>query len=255
MDAEALKEELGNCLSAPRLAADLVDEFVELRRDCKTNTLGRASIGKFIESVVRVLQQIENGEHQKDPSVDHYLRTLESRESSLGDGLRICCARVARACYTLRNKRSIVHKNELDPNRYDLKYVYASAQWIMSEIVRDAITQDLSLANELIEFVQVPVAAVVEVMRDRKIVHGDHSTEEEIMLLLHSEYPDYVALDDLKVSLQRRSARTITRKLDELWKSKQVSRSNGEYKLTQTGYQNAEKLLVNARHAVEKAHQ
>lgn len=253
MDAETLKEELGTRLNAPRLASDLVSEFMELRRDCKTNTLGRASIGKFIESVVQVLQQMENGEHREDPRVDHYLRTLESRKTSLDDGLRICCARVARACYTLRNKRGIVHKNELDPNRYDLKYVYASAQWIMSEIVRDTITQDVCLANELIEFVQIPVSSVVEIMRDRKIVHGDHSTEEEIMLLLHNEYPEYVALDDLKKSLLRRSARTVSRRLDELWKSKKVDRSNGEYKLTRAGYQHAEKLLVNARRDTEKA--
>ena len=108
------------------LADDLADHFVEIRRDVAPSTLGRASPGKFVESVVQSHQAFErNGSYDAQPNVDLYLRGLESRQSSLPDGLRICASKLARAMYALRSKRTIVHKADVDPSGYDLHLLYA----------------------------------------------------------------------------------------------------------------------------------
>ena len=123
MNSKDLITELAKQIDS-KLAKDLVNDFIALRDDCKTGMMGRASVGKFVESVVQLLQFLENGSYDNKPSVDSYLRNLESRPTSFDDDLRIVCARVARAAYTLRNKRKIAHKGTVDPNIYDLRYVF-----------------------------------------------------------------------------------------------------------------------------------
>ena len=154
------------------LANDLVSSFIELRKDCKTGTLGRSSAGKFVETLVQVLQYLENGTYNAKPQVDDYLRNLESRPSSLPDGLKICCSRIARSSYSLRNKRNILHKGQVDPNIYDLYFTYTASQWMLSEVVRQIINTDMAVAGRMIEFIQIPIMSVVERFGDIIFVYG-----------------------------------------------------------------------------------
>jgi hypothetical protein len=177
--------------------------------------------------------------------VDSYLRNLESSTGPLNDDLKLCCARVARSCYTLRNKRSIAHKGSTDPNTYDLKYIYASAQWILSEIVRQVLTSDMNLAGRMIEFIQIPVSSVVEEFGGRKLVYGHLSAGKEILVLLHSYYPEYASRTEVGTSLDRRSESTISNSLNKLWKDKLIHKEESCYKLTQEGFKQARNILKN----------
>lgn len=241
MTADDLKGKLAEHLD-PALANDLVSEFEMLRNDCKTGTLGRNAAGKFVETVVQVLQYMETNQYESVPKVDQYLRTVEST-SSLNDDLRICCARVARACYTLRNKRSIAHKGGVDPNVYDLLFTFYCSQWILAEIVRQQLTSDMSTAGALIEYIRTPISPVIEVLGNRKLVHGDYTCEEEMLVLLHSYYPANVPRKTIRDSLDRRADSTVSKGLKNLWKQKLVHKEGNEYKLTQEGYRIARELL------------
>src|SRR5688500_2512511 len=44
-----------------KLATELVDDFLEIRSDVATETLGRGGPGRFVESLVQVLQHLETG--------------------------------------------------------------------------------------------------------------------------------------------------------------------------------------------------
>jgi hypothetical protein len=229
----------------PTLAKDLVLEFTEIQHDCKTGTLGGSSGGKFIETVVQVMQFLGKGSYDEKPSVDSYLRDLESSNTLLSDDLKLCCARIARSCYTLRNKRSIAHKGSVDPNTYDLKYIYASSQWILSEMVRQVIVSNMNLAGRMIEFIQIPVSSVVEEIGNRKLVYGHLTTEKEILVLLHSYYPEYASRTEIRTSLDRRSDSTISNSLNKLWKEKLIHKDESCYKLTQEGFKEARNILKN----------
>jgi len=239
-------DELSRQLSSrigPVLANDLVTSFVELRKDCRTCTLGRSSAGKFIETVVQVLQYLETNRYDATPQVDSYLKTLESRASILPEDLRICCSRIARAAYTVRNKRNIAHKGTVAPNIYDLNYTYAAAQWILSEIVRQTVEADMTAAGAMIEFIQVPVSSVVERVGERRIVHGKLTIEKELLLLLHSYYPEYVPLKQIQQSMERRSKPGISNGLKNLWSAKLLHREPSGYVLTQEGFKEAVAVL------------
>jgi hypothetical protein len=239
--------DLGDALKPlpTEIASDLVSEFLEMRRDVMSRNLGRSSPGKFVETLVQALQFMERGSYDKRPSVDSYLKGLESSGSGLDDGLRICAARIGRSMYTLRNKRAIAHKGDLDPSRYDLAYLHHAAQWIMSELIRVLSGSSMDSAGELVEQIQAPVGGLVEDHGDRRIVLADLTILQEVLVLLHSHYPEPVPMVDVKASLSRRNERSVRRTVHEAWERKLVERyDGGALKLTAKGVEHAISILA-----------
>ena len=193
MDEARLAQALTGLLGS-KLADEVASDFVKIRRDFATKTLERASPGKFVETFVQCLQQISTGKHDAIPNVDGYLNTRVENEAALPDGLRFCGGRIARSMYTLRNKRNIAHKGEVDPNTIDLAFVHQGAAWIMAEMIRCASGVTMEEAGALIELVQAPVGTLVEEIDGTRIVHADVSARAEILILLHSPFPNRVAV-------------------------------------------------------------
>ena len=221
------------------MATDIVADFVKLRRDVVSGTLERASAGKFVESFVQCLQEISTGRHSEAPKVDDYLKNRVESKTTLPDGLRLCGSRIARSIYTLRNKRSIAHKGEIDPNTIDLEFTYHGAAWIMAELVRCATGVSMEEAGAVIRLLRAPIGALVEELDGVRIVHAKVSTRVEILLLLHNEHPEPVTTAQLAKWSDKDAASTRAR-LSELRKARLIA-SNGDrgYKLTRTGHRAA----------------
>jgi len=219
-----------------QLAQDLVDSYVEIRQDVATKTLGRSSPGKFVESVVQSLQHLESGGYDAHPSVDAYLKSLESKATTLDDDLRLAVSRMARAMYTLRNKRNIAHKGAVDPNVADLQLLLAGAQWIMAELLRRAQNVPMKEAGRLIEMVQAPIGAAVEDFGTHRLVLPDLSIKDELLLLLQASYPASMPVAGLLASTRRRSPGSVRRILRQMWTAKLVEGdAKIGYRLTLTG--------------------
>lgn len=236
MDEDRLSHALNN-LVGEKLAAELAADFIKIRQDHATKTLGRASPGKFVETFVQCLQQIATGAYDAQLNVDSYLNTKVENETTLPDGLRMCGGRIARSVYTLRNKRNIAHKSEIDPNSFDLAYVHEAAAWIMAELVRSASGISMEEAGALIELVQAPVGTLVEEIDGTTLVHADVSIRTEILILLHTHYPERVKVSDIVRSLKPRGERSIRNRLIEM-KNKKLLFGDAKtgYRLTRAGY-------------------
>jgi hypothetical protein len=232
---------LGQALTAlvgGKLGHELATDFAKIRQDFATKSLERASPGKFVETFVQCMQQIAGGQYDAQPKVDKFLNTELENELTIPEGLRVCGGRIARSIYTLRNKRNIAHKGEVDPNNIDLAYVHQAAAWIVAEMVRCASGVSMEEAGALVALMQAPVGSLVEEIDGRRIVLPKVSLRAEILILLHSHYPDPVPLDDLQASLDAHSARAISSRLSELRAAKQiVGRGlSGAIRLTSSGY-------------------
>lgn len=224
MDEAALRTTLATAMP-PELAEDLVAQFLDIRRDVATGTLGRASPGKFVETVVQVLQATENaGKYDAQPKVDSYLKNLESRPSTLPDGLRICAARLARSMHALRSKRNIVHKSQVNPGVYDLRLLYSGAQWVLAELLALASGVKGDHAARLVAEVQLPVGELVEAIDGRRIVHAEMSVRDEALVLLMSSYPEPMTVPELSQSMDRRNPRSVRGAVTALWEEKLVHR-------------------------------
>lgn len=244
MNRNELVTALSNMLSS-NIATDLVEQFLTLRQDVATHTLGRAAPGKLVETLVQALQFMESGKFDANPDVDAYLRNVEARPSKLPDGLRICGARIARAMYSLRSKRGIAHKGEVDPNYHDLQALLAMAQWIIAELVR--ITSNLAVdeAGRLLTLVHAPVGGLVEDFGDRRLVQQNLHATEEILVLLHSYYPEPIDIKKLITSLDRQNSKTIRNALRTMWKKKLIQgTSQRGYHLTERGFEAAASLVL-----------
>ena len=220
-----------------------------LRQDVATGTLGRAAPGKFVETLAQILQFLERGAYEPKPNVDDYLKNIEARPiPSLDDGLRICAARVGRSMYSLRNKRNILHKGSVDPNTYDLRYLFAGAQWVMSELIRVITASSMKDAGALVEQVQAPVSALVERFPERDLLLRDIDADEEALILLHGRYPEVVGTAMLVSSMDRRGSSTVYNALSKLWAARAVERGKTPegkkgYKLTLKGFGDAEVVI------------
>lgn len=222
------------------LAKEIAQDFIKIRHDYATKTLERASPGKFVETFVQSLQQIATGGYDAQPKVDGYLNSRVETHTCLPDGLRICAARIARSIYTLRNKRNIAHKNEVDPNTFDLAYIHQGTAWIMAELIRSASGLTMQEAGALIELIQTPVGSLVEDIGGLRLIHADVSVKAELMILLHSYYPSTVPTSDILASLSRRDPKNVQRRLRELYNLKWVhGDSEAGFRLTQAGHRAA----------------
>ena len=223
-------------LVGPTLAADLSKDLVKIRRDCATRTLERTTSGKFVETFVQCLQYINIGTYDTKPSVDRYL-SKDVENTLLPDGLRICAARVALCMYTFRNKRNIAHKNEVDTNTHDLALMHQSAVWISAELLRHAVGVSMQEAGSLIELVQAPVGTLVEEIGGNRLVHASVPVRSEILILLHSYYPDAVSVECLMGGLSRRNSGTVRNRLRDLHGQKLAhGDSRSGYRLTRAGH-------------------
>ena len=235
MDEPRLAAALSKLLG-PRLSTDLSAELVKIRRDCATRTLERTAPGKFVETFVRCLQYIDTGAYDTKLNVDAYLRK-QVENTTLPDGLRICAARVARAIYTFRNKRNIAHKNDVDPNTYDLLLAHQGAAWIVAELLRHATGVSMQEAGALVELVHAPVGTLVEEIDGTRLVHANVSVRVEILIVLHSHYPDVLPMEKIIDDLSRRNQGSVRNRLRELHAQKLIHGDAATgYKLTTAGH-------------------
>jgi hypothetical protein len=227
------------------IAGALVDEFLQLRMDVAAGTLGRSSAGKFVEKTVQALQHLDTGTHDRKPDVDGYLRKLDSSSTTLDDGLKVCASRVARSAYTLRNKRSIAHAGEVDPNTFDLAYLLHATQWVLAELVREIAGSSMKQAGELVAAINAPVAGLVDDLGGRKVVRGNLSARDEVLVLLHHEHPVAVPVPEIRAAMRRREASTIRKAIKKLWEEKLTEGDAvAGYQLTGPGYAEASRVVA-----------
>lgn len=230
-----------------QLATDLVTDYLKVRQDYATRTLERAPCGKFIETCVQCFEYISTGKFSVKPDVDLYL-DKKAEGTSLPDGLRICAARVARSVYTFRNKRSIAHKNEIDPNIIDLGYIFYAASWIMAEFIRNASGVTMDEAARLITLLQTTVGPLIEDIDGTRLVHQVKGDRAAVLVLLESHYPTRVHLSDILKTFATRNALSIKKRIAELTQEQLIfGDKTAGYVLTNPGYNLAreeiEKLL------------
>jgi hypothetical protein len=235
----AFEPSLGN-----KLSTDFVDQYIQIRRDYVTTTLGRTSPGKFVVIFVQVVQQLARGKFDAQPNVEGFLLKDIEGLTNLNDGIRICAARVARSMYSLRNKRSIAHKNEIDPNSFDLLFLHSAASWIFAELLRVTKSVSMEEAGKIIQLLQIPPGKWVEDIAGRRLVHGDFGIRQEILVLLHSYYPEPRKSSEIQHSLNRRGASSVRGEISRLYKEKIIEgNAKTGYVLTMPGYKEASDLV------------
>ena len=117
-----------------------------------------------------------------------------------------------------------MHKAAIDPAVYDLRLLYAGAQWLLAELLALASGVNGDEAARLVGEVQMPVGELVEAIDGRRIVHADLTVHDEALVLLMSSYPEPVTVTELSKSMDRRNPGSVRATVSTLWKTKLVHR-------------------------------
>jgi hypothetical protein len=142
--------------------------------------------------------------------------------------------------HSLRSKRSIVHKGEVETTAYDLRLLYSGAQWVLAELL--ALAQGIAgeEAARLIAEIQLPAGELVEILDGRRFVQADMTVREEALVLLMSHHPEPVTAAEVRGSMDRRSPRSVSNALSQLWRDKLVHRgADKRIVLTEAGLRRA----------------
>jgi len=86
---------------------------------------------------------------------------------------------------------------------------------------------------------------LVEEIDGRRIVHADVGVRSELLVLLHSHFPDHVSMDAIFKSLDRQKPASIRNRIGELYDAKLIQGDvNVGHRLTSAGFDTATAIIA-----------
>jgi len=141
--------------------------------------------GLFVESTLRVIEHVVTGSHVPLTGrfdVDDCVAGLELIPGP--EGLRIHSARLCRAIYDFRSRKTAVHLKAVDPREIDASLVFNASTWVLIEILRESGIPNPEESITQLFTRKVPLVQLVgEVLRT---TNPKLSGAQRIILLLYS---------------------------------------------------------------------
>jgi hypothetical protein len=157
--------------------------------------------GKFCEVVYTVINGVINGSFPARPSKPRNivlacqaLEAAPAQSGRVGDhSLRILIPRILLGLYDIRNNRGVGHAGgDVDPNFMDATVVYASASWILAELIRIFHGISTKEAQETVDaLVERKIGLVWEVEQIKRVLDPDMDKDDQTLVLLYSK-PSWV---------------------------------------------------------------
>ena len=79
---------------------------------------------------------------------ERILTTWENYGSAYDEVYRIIIPRCLYAMYCIRNKRGMIHKNHIDPNKMDATILLNDTKWVLAEFFRMSSTLSFGNVNK-----------------------------------------------------------------------------------------------------------
>ena len=138
---QMLKNELSKKIH-PDIVKELLKEYEDVQNDFSANDNIKilASSGRFVEVVLAAISYINDKNLLDLNNIDveklyNKMRNLPRSKSGEDDLLYLEIPRVARAIYTIRNKKRGAHRKNLDPIIQDRIFIKYSTDWIISSLI------------------------------------------------------------------------------------------------------------------------
>ena len=238
------------------IPGELVEKILEHYAIIKNNyRLGRhenteLNASKFSEVIYRIL---ENKFYGKYTSLNKPIkaftdkcRTFKGQQSAgIDDSLRIHIPRTLILINDIRNTRGVGHVSGLhNPNDLDSILVKTNCDWIFSEICRIFAGLKIEVAQIVIENIIKIDLPIIEKIEDmRRVLNTSLKYDKQVLVLLYSEYPLFVKVDDLYKWTEHSNKNVFIDILKKLHKIRYIEIRNDECKLLQPGINEAEKII------------
>lgn len=172
------------------------------RFDRQYDTAG-LSVGKFVEVVLRLLQEKLTGSHtpfgQPITNLAVEVEKLSKLPKTTGtDSERIIIPRGLLFMYTVRNKRDIGHSGgDVEANEIDVTTIARLADWIVCELIRLYHGLSLEEAQGIVDSLSTRNHPIVwEINGKKRILNPQLSASQKVLVLAYSDVQGGLLVED-----------------------------------------------------------
>lgn len=229
------------------LVRDLFQEYKEIKISfhIQNYELTLTKLGKFIETIFQLLSAVAFGETPTHPNFNELSKKLENiPETNQPVAVRILIPRIGLMLYAIRSKRGAVHKNHETSTGYiDSQLALAGCNWIISEFLRIYLKRETSEVQRIIDSIsKIPHSLIEEIDGDIIILEPKMSLKEQVLILLHHEYPSSVSNNVIRSRIKGKSLTHLSEILKKLINGAFIHKTDPGYILTVKGISEAEKI-------------
>lgn len=206
-------------------------------------------IGKFIEVAFRIVQNRTLKQYtlmnEKLPIISEgFLKTFE-QSNNANEEYRIIIPRVLYSMYCIRNKRGMIHINNINPNRMDALYLINSSKWILAELIRITSNIDFEIAMEIIDEILHKTIPYIWKNNDIvRVLNTKLNVKERILVILYSE--DKMDFEKLFNCIEYKNKTIFKKYILELHKARYIEfDSNEQCIILPNGIKYIEEILKN----------
>ena len=231
------------------LCSNFIESFVAIIREHRKQNWKYAGneSGQFIEVARRMLEFATTSKYtplsDKLPLFnENVLRFYEHSDTSIDNSYRMLIPRYLFAMYSVRNKRGIIHKSEINPNAMDSTMLLNNAKWILAEFVRLSSNLPFEETEELIESLLEREQPIFWTIGDTtRILCPKMDSASKILCLLY--YRDGQADVELQNSIEYKNSARFKEILRKLHNERKIEYVNNDCFLSPIGLKEAEDII------------
>ena len=231
------------------LCSNFIESFLAIVREHRKKNWKYAGneSGQFIEVARRMLEFATTCKYtplsEKLPLFnENALRLYEHSDTSIDNSYRMLIPRCLFAMYSIRNKRGIIHKSEIDPNAMDSTMLLNNAKWVLAEFVRLSSNLPFEETAELIESLlerEQPMFWTIGVVT--RILCPKMDAASKILCLLY--YQDGQVDFKLQDAIEYKNTTRFREILKKLHSERKIEYINNDCFLSPIGLKEAEGVI------------
>lgn len=204
-------------------------------------------IGQFIECARRMIEYKLSGRYtQLEKKLTNFnekeLIKWENSSSTIPEEYRIIIPRTLYAMSCIRNKRGMIHKNHIDPNKMDATVLLNNTKWVLAEFFRLATTKTFDETVEIIDSILNKETNIVwDTGNVLRILDIKMSCANQVLCLLYMENKQ--TDKELLQATEYSNPTNFKKILLGLHKSRDIDYYNSICSISPLGIQKAEQLL------------
>lgn len=204
-------------------------------------------IGQFIEVSYRMIEFQLTANYtpiaNKLPNFnERILIAWENYGSTYDEVYRIIIPRCLYAMYCLRNKRGMIHKNHIDPNKMDATILLNDTKWILAEFFRLSSTLSFEETESIMDSIMCKESLLIwDTGSVLRVLDTKMSCADKVLCLLYMRNSQTDA--ELRNSVEYKNPTEFKRILKKLHTKRMIEYAAPNCALSPLGIQRAEEIL------------
>ena len=204
-------------------------------------------IGQFIEVSYRMIEFQLTANYtpiaNKLPNFnERILIAWENYGSTYDEVYRIIIPRCLYAMYCLRNKRGMIHKNHIDPNKMDATILLNDTKWILAEFFRLSSTLSFEETESIIDSIMCKDSSLIwDTGSVLRVLDTKMSCADKVLCLLYMRNSQTDA--ELRNSVEYKNPTEFKRVLKKLHTKRMIEYAAPNCILSPLGVQRVEEIL------------